>query len=338
MKIGIVNDLEMAVQAISSALNSTKEHRVLWIAKTGAEAVRLCRENTPDLVLMDLVMPGMNGAETTRQIMGACPTGILVVTASIAGNCGLAFEAMGAGALDVIATPALSIDSSRKEFLQKISQIGAIVAEQNKPEPPPLCRPETLTCSVAGATDTIVAIGCSAGGPAALAEILGALDPVGRAAVVIVQHIDVRFVEDLAQWLKGFAKDPIKLVAEGDLIEPGHIYLAGKDGHIEAHSCSRLRYEQTIGGFAYQPSVDVFFASIARNWRGKALGAVLTGMGKDGASGLRSMRAAGFLTIAQDEKSSALFGMPKAAAPFASEILPLSSMAPRINRWIKSGK
>lgn len=338
MKIGIVNDLDMAVQAISSTLNSTREHRVLWVAKSGSDAVRLCRENTPELVLMDLVMPGMNGAETTRQIMDACPTGILVVTASIAGNCALAFEAMGAGALDVIATPSLSNDSSRNEFLQKISQIGAIVSEQNKPEPPPPCRPETLACGVAGATDTIVAIGCSAGGPAALAEILGALAPVGRAAVVIVQHIDVRFVEDLAQWLKGFAKDPIKLVAEGDLIEPGHIYLAGKDGHIEAHSCSRLRYDQSIGGLAYQPSVDVFFASIARNWRGKALGVVLTGMGKDGASGLRAMRAAGYLTIAQDEKSSALFGMPKAAAPFASEILSLSSIAPRINRWIQTNK
>jgi two-component system response regulator WspF len=338
MKIGIVNDLDMATQAIASTLNSTREHRVLWTARSGAEAVRLCRENTPDLVLMDLVMPGINGAETTRQIMGACPTGILVVTASIAGNCALAFEAMGAGALDVIRTPSLSNDTSRKEFLQKISQIEAIVAEQHKPEPPPVCRPETLTCGVPGATDTLVAIGCSAGGPAAIAEILGGLAPLGHASVVIVQHIDVRFVEDLARWLQGFAKVPLKLVAEGDLIEPGHIYLAGKEGHIEAHSCSRLRYDQSISGLAYQPSVDVFFSSIARNWRGKALGIILTGMGKDGASGLHAMRDAGFLTIAQDEKSSALFGMPKAAAQFASEILPLSSMAPRINRWIPTGK
>jgi chemotaxis response regulator CheB len=338
MKIGIVNDLDMATQAIAATLGSTNEHQVLWIARNGAEAVRLCKENTPELVLMDLVMPGMNGAAATKEIMGACPTGILVVTASIAGNCSLAFEAMGAGALDVIKTPSLSNPSSRKEFLQKISQIEAIVSEQNRPEPPPACRPETLACGAPGAADTLVAIGCSAGGPAAIAEILGTLAPLGRAAVVIVQHIDVRFVEDLAKWLKGFAKDPLRLVAEGDLIEPGHIYLAGKDGHIEAHSCSRLRYDQSISGLAYQPSVDVFFSSIARNWRGRALGIVLTGMGKDGASGLHAMRDARFLTISQDEKSSALFGMPKAAAKFASEILPLSSMAPRINRWIQNGK
>jgi len=336
MNIGIVNDLDMATQAIASTLGTTGEHHVLWTARSGEEAVRLCQENTPELVLMDLVMPGMNGAATTRKIMGACPTGILVVTASVAGNCALAFEAMGAGALDVITTPALSSASSRREFLAKISQIEAIVAEQNKPETPPPCRPETLACGAPGATDTLVAIGCSAGGPAALAEILGTLAPVGRAAVVIVQHIDARFVEDLARWLKDFSKDPLQLVTEGDLIEPGRIYLAGKDGHIETHACSRLRYDQSIGGLAYQPSVDVFFASIARNWRGRALGIVLTGMGKDGASGLHAMRDAGFTTITQDEKSSALFGMPKAAAPFASEILPLSSIAPRINRWIQT--
>lgn len=338
MKIGIVNDLDMATRAITSTLNSAKEHTVVWTASSGSEAVRLCREHTPDLVLMDLVMPGINGAETTRQIMSACPTGILVVTASIAGNCSLAFEAMGAGALDVIRTPALSDDSSRREFLQKISQIEAIVAEQNQAKSTPPCRPEPLPCGPSGATDTLVAIGCSAGGPAAISEILGALAPLGRAAVVIVQHIDVRFVEDLARWLQGFAKAPLRLAAEADLIEPGHIYLAGKEGHIETHSSSRLRYDPALRGLAYQPSVDVLFSSIARNWPGQALGIVLTGMGKDGAAGLHAMRDAGFVTIAQDEKSSALFGMPKAAAPFASEILPLSSMAPRINRWIKTGK
>jgi chemotaxis response regulator CheB len=191
---------------------------------------------------------------------------------------------------------------------------------------------------VPGATDTLVAIGCSAGGPAALAKILSALEPINQAAVVIVQHIDARFVEDLALWLKGFCNNPLHLVSEGDLIEPGHIYLAGKEGHVEAHACSRLRYDADLRGLAYHPSVDMFFASIARNWRGRALGIVLTGMGRDGAAGLHAMRDAGCHTIAQDAASSSLFGMPKAAAPFAAEVLPLSSIAPRINQWIRSNK
>ncbi|MEI7956312.1 MAG: chemotaxis-specific protein-glutamate methyltransferase CheB [Verrucomicrobiota bacterium] len=338
MKLGIVNDTDMATRAIATTLNTTGEHRVLWTARSGPEAVKLCGNDPPDLILMDLVMPGMNGAETTRQIMRTSPTAVLIVTASVASNCALAFEAMGAGAMDVIATPSLNSSRGRTEFLQKIAQIGSIIADHHKPAPPPRCQPETLSCAVTGATDTLVAIGCSAGGPAAIAHILGQLKPVGPAAVVIIQHIDARFVEDLAKWLAGFSKDPLNLATEGDLIEPGHIYLAGKGGHLEAHSCSRLRYDSHLGGLAYQPSVDKFFASIARNWRGRALGAVLTGMGCDGRDGLSAMQAAKFTTIAQDEASSALFGMPKAAAPYASEILSLTTIAPRLNRWIQTGK
>ncbi len=336
MKIGIVNDSNMATQAIASTLQSSPEHHVLWTAQNGPDAIRLCSENTPDLVLMDLVMPGMNGVETTRAIMRSCPTAILVVTASVSLNCALAFQAMGAGALDVIATPTLASNDGRSGFLQKIAQLAVIIAD---PLPPAVLRPNhshKTARAVHSTNNTLVAIGCSAGGPAALAEILTALAPVERAAVVIIQHIDARFIDDLAGWLKGFCKDPLQLVAEGDLIEPGRIYLAGKHGHLETQARSRLHYNPNLGGRAYQPSVDVFFASIARTWRGRALGAVLTGMGRDGATGLHAMRDAGFLTIAQDENSSALFGMPKAAAPFASEILSLSAIAPRINQWIHS--
>lgn len=347
MNIGIVNDTNMATQAITAALLSSDEHHVLWSATNGPDALRLCQLSTPDLVLMDLVMPGMNGVETTRAIMRSCPTTILVVTASINNNCGLAFEAMGAGALDVITTPVLIHQAGRHQFLQKISQIqsiidnhprgaGANASRPHKPHPAPPPYPHPPSSHSQKTTSTLVAIGCSAGGPAAISEILTALNPVNQAAVVIIQHIDARFIDDLARWLKGFSKDPLRLVAEGDRLIPGHIYLAGKDGHLETDSAGRLHYNPDLGGRAYQPSVDVFFSSIARFWRGNALGIVLTGMGRDGASGLHSMQDTGFLTLAQDEKSSALFGMPKAAAPFASKILPLPAMAPFINQWIPS--
>jgi two-component system response regulator WspF len=270
--------------------------------------------------------------------MRTCPTGVLIVTASVADNCALAFEAMGAGALDVIATPALGTRDGRIRFLNKISQLGSIITDQS-PATPPLPAPVGETTNrVRGASERLVAIGCSAGGPAALSSLLAELTPVASAAVVIVQHIDERFVEDLAAWLRGFCKGPLHLAKEGDLIEPGCVYLAGRDGHVEVHSNSRLRYDPRLRGLAYQPSVDVLFASIASTWHGRAMGIVLTGMGRDGSSGLRAMREAGFLTVAQDEQSAAIYGMPKAAAPFAAEILPLSAMASRINRWIQFDK
>lgn len=318
------------------ALNSTGDHQVLWTARSGQEAIQRCAEKLPDLVLMDLVMSGMNGVATTREIMRSSPTGVLVVTASVTINCALAFEAMGAGALDVIAIPVLANREGRHQFLNKISQIGSIIADQGVPPPPSTVPLGDVSVQAPGTCDRLVAIGCSAGGPAALAGLLGEIVPQGRAAVVIVQHIDARFIDDLATWLKGFSKAPLDLVQEGTLIEPGRVYLAGKDGHLEIRSCSRLRYDPKLRGLAYQPSVDVFFTSIAHSWQGRAMGVVLTGMGRDGSSGLRAMREAGFLTIAQDEKSSAIYGMPKAAAPYAAEILPLSAIGSRINRWIQS--
>ncbi|MEI6674107.1 MAG: chemotaxis-specific protein-glutamate methyltransferase CheB [Verrucomicrobiota bacterium] len=336
MKIGIVNDMDMATQAIAATLRSSSEHQVVWTAKNGPEAIHLCRHNTPDLVLMDLVMPGMNGAQATREIMRSCPTGILVVTASIGGNCGLGFEAMGAGAIDIITTPVLVSRAGQCEFLHKIAQIEAIIASHQKPLAPLPATPAASASGVPQADAAVVVIGCSAGGPAALAQILPELDPGGLASVVIIQHIDSSFVEELARWLQAIGKVPVRLVAEGEVLEPGQIYLAGKDGHIEAHATSRLHYDANLRGLAYQPSVDVFLTSLARNWHGRALGIVLTGMGRDGAAGLRAMRDAGFYTIAQDAASSALFSMPKAAAPFAAEILPLAAIASRINRWIQT--
>src|ERR1035437_9350744 len=160
MKIGIVNDVDLAIQAIAATLNASGEHRVLWTASNGAEAIRLCLQNTPDLVLMDLVMPGMNGVEAIREIMRASPTAILVVTASITCNRALAFEAMGAGALNIIATPALANPAGRRVFLDKIAKFGAFVAEHHKLARPSRPRPSPPATRAVETTDTLVAIGC----------------------------------------------------------------------------------------------------------------------------------------------------------------------------------
>jgi len=340
MKIGIVNDTEMAAMAIAAALSSGGRHDVVWTARSGEEALGLCRANLPDLVLMDLVMPGMNGVETTRRIMASTPTAILVVTASVEGNCSLAFQAMGEGALDAIATPALAHSSGQSAFLNKISQIGAIVAEDAKSFPSAIPFSGTPSSGTPLSASAVVAIGSSAGGPAALAEILEKLPPKPAAAIVIIQHIDVRFVDELAAWLNTRSTNPVQIVREGDTLRPGIIYLAGKDGHLEALPNARLHYTRSPINLAYQPSVDVFFSSVARVWGPRAMGVILTGMGRDGAVGLKTMRDADALTVAQDRSTCALYGMPKAAAlaGAAAEILPLQKIQPRISRWIDERK
>jgi chemotaxis response regulator CheB len=203
MKIGIVNDTLMAAQVIAMVLEKSGKHDVLWTVANGAEAITRCVQQQPDLILMDLVMPGLNGAETTREILKRCSVAVLVVTASVGTNCSLAFQAMGAGALDVIATPTLNNQAGQEAFLRKIGQIQAIISTAQEPAPsPPVCRPDDLSCGGDGTAGRLVAIGCSAGGPTALSEILSSLPPLPDTAVVLVQHIDQRFVGELVQHFK----------------------------------------------------------------------------------------------------------------------------------------
>lgn len=344
MKIGIVNDVRIAVQAIALAIKAGGRHDVLWTAADGDEALALCLNSRPDLVLMDLIMPGLNGAKTTREIMRRCPTAVLVVTASVKTNFSLAFQAMGEGALDVISTPVPGDKEGQAAFLKKIDQIELMIGQKKSPkiefsDSAPACGKVGCTCSGKSAPCRLVAIGCSAGGPAALADILRALPEKPGAAVAVVQHIDSNFVKDLAVWLNDIGPLPVRLAAEGDLLASGTVWLSGTSGHLEVQADGRAHYTKEPRGLSCMPSVDVMLASIARNWKGSAMGAILTGMGRDGAAGLLAMRKRGFLTLAQDEATSAIFGMPKAAVDngAAAEVLPLGAMAGRIQKWIQHG-
>jgi chemotaxis response regulator CheB len=178
----------------------------------------------------------------------------------------------------------------------------------------------------------VVCVGASAGGPAALAKLLAGLPGDFPAAVVMVQHVDAQFSAGLANWLAGYSSLPVRLVEEGDRPKAGTVWLAGSEHHLVFAGPHRLGYARAERAAAYRPSVDVFFKSAAEHCLGVAVGVLLTGMGRDGAEGLLAMRRRGFLTIAQDEASSAVFGMPKAAIELkaATEILALDKIARRL--------
>jgi chemotaxis response regulator CheB len=177
-----------------------------------------------------------------------------------------------------------------------------------------------------------VAVGSSAGGPTALTTLLAALPADFPAAIVIVQHVDRQFTEGLTAWFATHTKLQVRVAQEGDSPQPGIVYLAGRDRHLVLSSPTQLGYVSQPADTSYCPSVDVFFKSLARNWRGRAIGVLLTGMGRDGAEGLKALREAGHYTIAQDKRTSAVYGMPKAAAELdaAREILALDKIAPRL--------
>ncbi|WP_028695291.1 chemotaxis response regulator protein-glutamate methylesterase [Pseudomonas cremoricolorata] len=331
MKIAIVNDMPMAVEALRRAIAFEPAHEVIWVAGNGAEAVARCREQIPDLILMDLIMPVMDGVEATRQIMADTPCAIVIVTVDRKQNVHRVFEAMGHGALDVVDTPSLGAGDAREAaapLLRKIFNIGWLIGQQRPSAPRAM--PSTQRHDVQ--RRALVAIGSSAGGPAALEVLLKALPKDFPAAIVLVQHVDQVFAAGMAEWLSGVSGLPVRLAREGEPPQAGHVLLAGTNHHIRLLHNGQLAYTPEPVNEIYRPSIDVFFESVARYWNGEAVGVLLTGMGRDGAQGLKLMREQGFLTIAQDQLSSAVYGMPKAAAAIdaAVEIRPLERIAGRL--------
>jgi two-component system response regulator WspF len=273
---------------------------------------------------MDLAMPVLDGVEATRRIMREAPCAILIVTAAPQDNVGQVFRALGAGALDVTATPVLlGRRGGEDALLAKIRTIAKLIAVSPGAAPPAPAAP-----SSGSAVARLVAIGASTGGPIALARLLARWRPPADTAAVVVQHIDPAFAGQLARWLGEQTAVPVRAVAGGEPLEGGVVQVAASDDHLYLTRERRLVYDAHPRDEIYRPSIDVFFHSVARHWNGNATGVLLTGMGRDGAAGLLAMRAAGHATIAQDEATSAVYGMPRAAAELgaAERILSLDKI------------
>ncbi|KPA92875.1 MULTISPECIES: chemotaxis response regulator protein-glutamate methylesterase [Pseudomonas] len=330
MRIAIVNDMPMAVEALRRALAFEPAHQVIWVANNGADAVRLCAEDTPDLILMDLIMPVMDGVEATRRIMAESPCAIVIVTVDRQQNVHRVFEAMGHGALDVVDTPAIGGANPRDAaapLLRKILNISWLIGQRGS-----RVRSVPTPGENGGDRQKLVAIGSSAGGPAALENLLKGLPSDFPAAIVLVQHVDQVFAAGMAEWLGSACGLPVRLARDGEPPQNGTVLLAGTNHHIRLLQNGTLAYTAEPVNEIYRPSIDVFFESVANYWKGDAVGVLLTGMGRDGAQGLKLMRERGYLTIAQDQESSAVYGMPKAAAAIdaAVEIRSLNRIAPRL--------
>ncbi|MBL1260273.1 MAG: chemotaxis response regulator protein-glutamate methylesterase [Thiotrichaceae bacterium] len=330
MRVAIVNDMMVAVEGLKRILSTATDHQLAWVAINGEEAVNKCANDLPDLILMDLIMPVMNGVEASRKIMDETPCPILIVTGSVDGNSTMVFEAMGAGALDVVKTPVLNAFGyiqGEVTILDKIKTIEKLT-QPRAPRERVNVAPRASRW-LAQRNQSLVILGSSTGGPPALAKVLADF-PVGfTGSVIIIQHIDAHFACELVEWLDTQCKMQVKVAEEGEEIAPGIVYLAATNDHLVMSSNGRLAYTAEPREMVYRPSVDVFFESVALHWGGRLVAALLTGMGRDGALGLLALRQKGVHTIAQDEASCAVYGMPKAAAALnaAVEVLPLDGIS-----------
>ena len=334
IRVAIVNDLRLAVEVLKRAVATIPGASVAWIAEDGAQAVAKCSEDRPDIVLMDMIMPVMDGVEATRRIMKATPCPILVVTATVEGNASKVYEALGAGALDAVATPRVAPDGSvvNAESLaskvRTITLLAGVGSASQRSTPPPA----SFASRVTRQTPPILAIGSSTGGPLALSVILKAIPAPAQWPIVVVQHVGAEFAPGLATWLSAESGHRVEIAVAGDTPRSGSVSLAATGDHLVLSRDGTLRYSVEPRDMVYRPSVDVFFESLAAVSAAPGVVVVLTGMGRDGASGMLRLRAAGWQTIAQDKATSVVWGMPGACVELgaAMQTLPVVEIGGRI--------
>jgi len=335
LRVLIVDDSATVRRFLSDLVNSTPDMEVVGEARDGGEAVALARQLRPDIISMDIQMPGMDGLAATELLMQQQPLPIVIVSSRLERNetVDLAFLALQAGALAVLKTPPAAshpaYPAARDQFLGTLRAMAAVsVVRRWKTRPLPTPE-ETLPRA---APPLVIAIGASAGGPMALHSILGALPADFPVPIAVVQHMAEGFTEGLVRWLDSSSPLRVRLAEEGQIIRPGEVAVAGNAGHLllrRAGDRVRVHVEAERGPTPYQPSVDRLFASAAASFGSRAVGILLTGMGEDGARGLLEMRRQGARTIAQDEHTCLVYGMPRAAVDLdaAEHILPLKAIA-----------
>jgi len=339
LKIGIVNDSLMAAECLRRVVTGVPEFELTWVAYNGREALNRCSQSCPDIILMDLIMPEMDGIEATRRITAEFGAAILVVTATVNGHAGRVFEAMGAGALDAVNTPILGAagkGEGEDTLIRKINTIATLL--HGKPARRIATAPEANLSNTTDSGVPLIAIGSSTGGPSALVEVLQAMPAHPGVAIAIVQHVDEQFMPSFISWLNSHAPLPVRMAKPGDQFEADTVLVCGREDHLIFTPQQQLDYTAHPTSLVYRPSVDVFFNSLAEHHRNQMVGVLLTGMGRDGAEGLKAIRERGWETIAQDQQTSAVYGMPKAAKEIgaAGKILPLGNIGPALVQWAEN--
>ena len=320
IKVLVVEDSTVVQNLMKYIINSDPDMRVVAIISDGEEALAATQKYKPDVITMDLTMPKMDGIEATRQIMETCATPIVVVTGSNRANdVSHSAEMIRAGALAVhlrphgIGHPDHEMESEKLiNTLKLMSEVRVITRVRRKSS----MQKEVQGHEIyrAKALDSkridVVAIGVSTGGPPLLQKLISGLPKELSVPVLIVQHMAPKFITGFAEWLEKSSQFPVHVARNNEILYPGHVYLAPDLIHMTVNSRRRINLVDNGYESGHKPSVAHLFQSVAEVYKSRAIGILLTGMGKDGADELKLMKDAGAITIAQNRESSSVFGMP----------------------------
>lgn len=336
IKILIVDDSMAARAALRSMLETQPDITVVGEAVNGRDALELIPRLKPSLVTMDLEMPVMGGMEAIQRIM--CSKAVPILVVSSVANATNACEALRLGALDVISKPRLNSEDVPL-FIEKVRLLADIVVITRRREQPsdaglapeagpgpPIVGPQLSVNHPLTARRTF-AIAVSTGGPQALARILPSLPAEFPGNILIAQHITDGFAAGLAQWLNSLCPLNVTLAIDQEPIEPGKVYISPSEKHLTCAD-GRIRLCERQPGDLYHPSCDALLSSVAEACGPRAVGIIMTGMGSDGVTGLTSIRAAGGITLAQNEATSVIYGMNQMAveAGVVDRLLPLEEI------------
>jgi two-component system chemotaxis response regulator CheB len=332
-RVLICDDSKTYSAALTKLLERDGEITVVGVCETAEQAIGRLDRLKPDVVTMDLQLPGMSGMTAVEQIMSNAPIPILVLSGHVSEQSETALAALAAGALDAMSKQGLDLrDPDGPAALALRQRVKVLSRARVIHHPRARLSKRASQRSVGTRTATAIGICASAGGPAALAILCAGLPATFPVPVLLVQHISTGFVEGFARWLDGQVPLPVRLAADGAPLEPG-IWIAPDAAHLVLSAGDILKLDTgiAVSPELHRPSGDILLASLAARCNARAVAVVLTGLGRDGAKGLGAVRRAGGLTIAQDEASSAVFGMPRAAAEGGADVvLPLAGIAPML--------
>ena len=347
IRVLIVEDSPIALTILKRIFKSAPEIEIVGTANSGVDALELIPKIHPDVICTDFHMPHMNGLEFTSHVMARYPLPILVISASVQEEDNhRIFQLLEAGAVDILPKPKAGLDVEnrllKQSLINKVKVLSGVrVFKKKRPLSvvhQPLRRSaHTSLAARIRSTPKILVVGASTGGPLALQELLMHLPADFPLPVICVQHISLGFLQGLIDWLAVSCQLSIQVAQVGERPRPGNIYFPPERQHLVIDHRGRFAHSQAPPVDSHRPSVTTTFISAAQFYGRKTIGVLLTGMGRDGAEGMRVIADAGGVTIAQNEATSVVFGMPKEAIALgaAHQVLPIQAIAPAVLKLVQ---